>query len=446
MLRQEREGIAEDATADRERSADLTWPIGISRRVFARDAACLAFFLGAIGLDYPVVGGIEFYVWSIADFVALVAFALWPASFLAFARRNVLLLIWPLLAITSTLWSVAPDFTIYRGTQLLMTVLVGVLVAMHMSLFRVIQIFFVASTISAVLSLIFVFVSPSTTVWLSGEWQGLFRHKNMLGNGMAFLIFTGVCLFLQGWRPKFTAAATALGAGMLLMSRSGAGTVAAIVAVSPIVAIFVYRQGYTVFVFSIGVLLSGLAAGLLYVDATGVDVVHAVLDSLGKDSTLTGRTVLWEFGMQAFEDRPWLGFGYQAWWVANETAANMLRLVVGQQLFTFHSTYLEAAVAFGIWGPIALAAAVLFVLAVSVREFLTDPQYIKAWPLLYIVLLLVQATAEQVLMNNHGLAEVLLVVIGSAGMRRIARGDDRATHSDEVGYPPLSQAGGAAWR
>jgi hypothetical protein len=97
-----------------------------------------------------------------------------------------------------------------------------------------------------------------------------------------------------------------------------------------------------------------------------------------------------------------------------------------QDLFIFHNVFMETAVAFGIWGPIALAAVILFALATAIRAFVTDPQYINAWPPLFIVLILFQGTAEQALFNNHGLYEVVLVAICSEAVRwkvQVFRGD-----------------------
>ena len=269
------ERIAGGSAASVGRSADLSWPKGIGHRELARDLAWLTFFVGALGLNPPFeMVRPETVVWFPADFAVLIGFWLWPGPFLALIRRNALLLSWPLLAIASTIWSVMPGISLYHGLQLLMTVLVGVLLSLHVKLFRVIQLFFVASTIGAVLCLMFVFVSPGTAIAPGGEWTGLFRHKNLLGMAMAIQIITGACLFLQGWRPGFTAAATALGAGMLVMSRSGAALVALAVAVMLLLPVFLYRRGHTVFVFSAGLLLSALAAGLLYIDAAGIDIAE----------------------------------------------------------------------------------------------------------------------------------------------------------------------------
>src|SRR6185295_9556706 len=267
------------------------------------DMAWLLFFVGAIGLQPPIPVALELLVWFPADLMVLIALWLLSGPFLALARRNLLLLTWPLLAILSTFWSIVPSISLYHGLQLLMTVLVGVMLCLHANLFRVIQLYYVALTIGSVLSLLYVGIQHATAVWPTGEWQGLFRHKNMLGNAMALQVVTGVCLFPQGWRREFTGPATAFGAFMLAMSRSGAGTVAAVIALTPLLPMFLYRRGHTVFFFSMGVLVAAVAASLLYVDAAHIDVVQSVLDGLGKDATLTGRTMLWEFGMQAFEER-----------------------------------------------------------------------------------------------------------------------------------------------
>lgn len=446
MLRQGYERVFGEATANRGPPRDLIWPSGLSPRERTLDLAWLVFFTGAIGLQPPIPVGTEMLVWFPADLMVLIVLWLLPGPFLALTRRNLPMLTWPLLAILSTFWSIVPGISLYHGLQLLMTVLVGVMLCLHANLFRVIQIYYVALTVGAVLSLLFVFVQPGTAIWPTGEWQGLFRHKNMLGNAMALQVVTGVCLFLQGWRREFTGPATAFGAFMLAMSRSGVGIVAAAIALTPLLPMFLYRRGHTVFIFSMGVLLAAVAASLLYVDAAQIDVVQSVLDGLGKDATLTGRTMLWDFGIQAFEERPWQGFGYHAWWASDETAANMLRLVMKQDLFIFHNMFMETAVAFGVWGPIALGGVILFVLVIAVRAFVTDPQYIRAWPPLFIVLLLFQGTGEQALFNNHGLPEIVLVAICSEGMRRQAKIGDAGARSGMAGSHVMSSAPGTVLR
>jgi O-antigen ligase len=410
------------ATAGNQRSTDLSWPQGASQRELAIDALWLVFFLGALGLvppfEMPV--RLETLVWFPADLVAVATVWLRPGPFLLLARRNMLLLTWPMLAILSTLWSIEPSGTLYTGLQLLMTMLVGILLSYHASFMRVLQIYFVALMIAAVLSLVVVAMAPAYGVWAGEAWNGLFRHKNVLGHNMVVAAVTGMCLYLQGWRPKLTAAAVAFAAFMALMSRSGSALVAGAAALTPFLMVFPYRRGYTVFFFTVGLLIAAAAAGMLYVDANDINLGEAALESLGKDSTLTGRTVLWDFGMEAFEERPWSGFGYHAWWAGAGPSVEALREAVHQELGAFHNNWLEVAVAFGVWGPIVMGAAVLFLVIVSLRRFIVSPQFINAWPLVYIPLILILSGAENPMFNNHGLVEVMLVAIGSAGWRREA--------------------------
>ena len=44
-----------------------------------------------------------------------------------------------------------------------------------------------------------------------------------------------------------------------------------------------------------------------------------LLEALGRDPTLTGRTKLWDWAIAANEDRQWLGSGYRAFWIDQNT-------------------------------------------------------------------------------------------------------------------------------
>ncbi|MFZ8379515.1 hypothetical protein ACO1LW_13610, partial [Staphylococcus aureus] len=46
-----------------------------------------------------------------------------------------------------------------------------------------------------------------------------------------------------------------------------------------------------------------------------------VLDFLGRDVTLTGRTILWNWGIEVWAQRPILGWGYGAYFATPEAAA-----------------------------------------------------------------------------------------------------------------------------
>jgi O-antigen ligase len=374
--------------------------------------------VGGSGITLPIGIALEAIVWFPADLFALTVLWVHRDQLFPLALRNALLLTWPLLAMTSTIWSINPGLSFYHGVQLLMTVAVGMMLTLHADLLRILQFSFVAMLVVGFICLLLVYMTPADAAWPTGEWVGAYRHKNTLGNAMAAQIITGVCLLLQGWRPLLTGSGIAFAAWLMLMSRSSAAIVTLVTTLSLLVFVFVYRRGYIALLFAVGLVIFIAGAGLLISDLMQANLYDSILEHLGKDSSLTGRTVLWDFGIDAFSERPWLGFGYKGWWTGEGTEAPILRMVAQQELSMFHNNFIEVAVAFGVWGPIALVSVIVFAFWISVRMFLIDPQYIRAWPLLYLVFVLIQCMVENPLFNNHGLNEAILIAVCSVGIPR----------------------------
>jgi exopolysaccharide production protein ExoQ len=120
--------------------------------------------------------------------------------------------------------------------------------------------------------------------------------------------------------------------------------------------------------------------GLLVVASLQFGLLDAVLGVFGKDSTLTGRTYLWQQGIEAAKASPILGVGYQGFWVVGFYDAERLWddfFITTRSGFHFHNTYIETVVENGFVG-LALLVMVLYgsllghLRAVLVRN--RDPQ------------------------------------------------------------------------
>ena len=226
----------------------------------ATDALWVAFIFVACYATTPVKDlALERYVWLAAD-ITVFAFLLYQTSkFTRILSDNLVVLSWPILACMSALWSVAPAISLYHGVQLLLTVLVGCYLCIYASLERILQLLFVALLLTAVLSALYVIGNPSAAIGAGGEWQGLFPHKNVLGHMMALLILTGVCLFLQGWRPLLSGSGILIATAMILLSRSGVGLVAIVIVLAPLPLAILFRTGWIAFSIAIGLLLIALS-------------------------------------------------------------------------------------------------------------------------------------------------------------------------------------------
>jgi len=100
----------------------------------------------------------------------------------------------------------------------------------------------------------------------------------------------------------------------------------------------------------LGAIVAG-AAGLVLVVEPGL-----VFELLGRDATLTGRTDIWTVLFDAIGERPWLGYGYAAFWGAESQPAYMVRLATEWIVPTAHNGWIETALSIGLIGLAGLAA------------------------------------------------------------------------------------------
>ena len=394
-----------------------SWPFGVGLGELFRDALWIVFFIGASSAPHPLdITNVERYFWFPADLAVAVVAVAHKNELFELARKHAIFLTWPALACLSVIWSFTPSTSLYHGIQLLMTILVGLVLCQYASLERIMQQLFGALLICAVLSLLYAVAKGQT----GGEWMGVFPHKNVLGHMMCILIITGVCLFLMGWRPLVTGCGVILAFGLLYLSRSGTSLIALSIAFSVLPVAVALRLGPFALSIMIGLTLIVGAAFWLAIEVSDVDLVSAVLGLLGKDETLTGRTLLWDFGIDAFYSRPWLGFGYKGYWDSPDTPALLLRTVIGQDLWFFHNNILDVAVAFGVIGPVLLAAGLVAAFVTAIKRVVSDRGYAALWALLYVVFVTVLCTAENPLFQNHSLHQLLLIVAvaGTAQRRR----------------------------
>src|SRR5579862_6122279 len=155
-----------------------------------------------------------------------------------------------------------------------------------------------------------------------GAWVGAFSQKNSLARAM---VLSAMVFFFA--RPPFGRWVRWVGiAGavcLLALSKSATGIVvlALIVAMIPL-----YRLVRTKITFALPVItLAGVAAigsGFLY-----YTVLPSMLGVLQRDTTLTGRTEIWHAILLSIAKRPWLGYGFNAFWNAQGEFTSIVQQV-----------------------------------------------------------------------------------------------------------------------
>lgn len=331
-----------------------------------------------LALSYLAVSALIMAYSSLFSVLPILVFlGLWFAHFY-YGRQFVFrpslgmlaMLIVPVWACYSALWSAHPFQSIYTGLEYLALILCSIVICRIVRFEHFIQ--GIALGVMLVLVLALVFDSNGLSSLSGGRpLIGLFGSKNQVGL-MAEIgaLLSVVMLFLKiplGRKLILSAAVLALSAVCLYLSASATSILSLVVTLALLVGMFCVGRVPPLFR---GLSFGALASVVLSVGAViymlELEVFAAVLEGFGKSSTLTGRTELWEGGIKAALEKPFLGHGYNAFWVPGNPVAEQYWskfLIPDKTGFNFHSLFLEFFVSMGVVGLallIGLFAILLF--------------------------------------------------------------------------------------
>ncbi len=376
-------------------------------RFLAIDALWIAFIFGTAGAAYRFgVPDVERFFWLSIDLIVVVTLVLRP-ELIRLALQHWIILSWAGLACLSAIWSLNPSISLYHGLQLLMTILAGFLLALYADRSRILKLLFVALLLAALVSLAENVLRPGQAIGWRGAWEGAFSHKNTLGEMMTLLAVTSLCLFLSGWQRVLAAFGFVLAIGLLIQSHSGTATLSLLAVLAPLPLLLSIRQGSGALSAALGLFFTVMAVVLMLLVVTEFDPLAFALTGLGKDTTLSGRTLLWDFGLDAFLKRPVLGAGFKGFWEGDQATVQNLRFVIQSNLWFFHNNYIEVAVAFGIFGPLLLVAGIWMTTSKLLKTLLVDTDYTALWPPLFMFLIIIVCFTENPLFYNHSFYQFL---------------------------------------
>ncbi len=356
------------------------------------------------------INGVERAFWVAADLMTAVALLQGRGRIGNLALSNPSLLAWPILAMLSSIWSLTPGPSFYQGLQLLMTLLVGYWsysLLGYRALLLALVLGLGLGECASILGLIL--HSGSAISPEDGTWIGVYPHKNVLGSMMVLQIITCSVLIIDGRNRRLAIGLIAPAFVLLLGSRSGTSLLSLSLSLPILPLSLCYRRSTEAFGICIGLVIIGGAA-LAGVMTNGGNLLGAVLGQLGKDDTLTGRTVLWQFGFDQIHATPVIGIGYKAYWESSATSAAYLRYVVGQDLWFFHNNFVDVGVAFGCIGLFVFCWGLFTAVVRSFAIMARDTELLLLWRPMFVVYVIVEATAECPLFQNHSLHQLLLAV------------------------------------
>ncbi|PZM10591.1 O-antigen ligase family protein [Rhizobium tubonense] len=340
-------------------------------------------------------------------------------------RKYLWLFAFGIVACLSTFWSAVPSVTARAAIQY-MTHIVCALIAMRVLDIRTITLGAVAG-VGLVLLYSMAFGRYEYDI-LDGTFSfvGAFDSKNQLGLYASLgIYFSFAAVFVLGERRIWVVGAGIVGllsAYCLFAAQSATSviTTAAVVAliISMRVILFLSPKNRKLLFTAAAVFFTVFAVAGVYLGATDL-----VLGAFGKDSTLTGRTYLWQQGIAAAVLHPIFGIGYQAYWVQGFSEPERLWeefFITARGGFHFHNTFIETTVETGLVGVILLCMVLLVSLFGHLKRLLGDLRNNESYVLFGVaVLLLIRAFVEIDILNPYQVGSFLLYFI--AGKLTIAQ-------------------------
>jgi O-antigen ligase len=331
-------------------------------------------------------------------------------KFLSFGQRNFAMIVFLAVPLLSVVWSIAPDVTARRAIALAGTSLFGMYLAFALPVERVIRILAVVYSITAIVSLIVIIILPTYGTHqfgnYAGLWRGLYAQKNEFGATMAM---AAIVIFLC---PKHTSKERLLGRIMvvlcvllMVMSESRAAWVSfASVCLVGLAIKSVSGQGATT---SVKVGLT-IAASVVVIVLLIKNLVP-LLEMIGKDPTLSGRTDIWVLALDRAAERPILGYGYRAYWI--DENKDRLQLIEGwfDYINHGHNTYLDLYVELGYLGCLGFLIVMLAFFIKITRRIKYSNDYINLWAVSSMFFILIRGTAESTILQHADINWVLFV-------------------------------------
>jgi exopolysaccharide production protein ExoQ len=137
-----------------------------------------------------------------------------------------------------------------------------------------------------------------------------------------------------------------------------------------------------------------------------------------KDTTLTGRTYLWERAYDLIRETPWIGRGFRSFWLQGNPDAEGLWQYAGitsRDGFNFHNTAVEILVHIGWVGLIVYGTVIVLALGFLVARFVTRPNLFICFWLSIFIYELVRMPIESIGFTEFYFSTVLLfMAMGSA--------------------------------
>ncbi|MFN6468565.1 MAG: O-antigen ligase family protein [Nostoc sp. SerVER01] len=323
-------------------------------------------------------------------------------------------LLWVLIGVcaVSSFWSLDSDTTIRRVFGLIGTTLFGVYLASRYTLKEQLKLCACMLGISAIACFLIVFLIPQYGIGgdeQASAWRGIYAQKNILGRRF---VVSGAIFFFLAMTTRQNRWVSWLGyiaSAILVLFSSSTTSLGNLVIVTAAFPIYhrILRFRYIALIPTLTFL--GTISIAFY--AWFVTYADQILGSVGKDTTLTGRSEIWPAVLEMIVKKPLLGYGYGAFWYGSDTsAATYVQESIGWPAPSAHNGFLDLWLALGLLGVLVFLAGFLSSFFKAIYFIRLNKMFENnVWLLIYLTVLTFSNLTETTLIEQNSIEWTLYV-------------------------------------
>lgn len=252
----------------------------------------------------------------------------------------------------------------------------------------------IAAIASLIVSLLLPAVGTGIARGVVEVWSGVFRQKNGLGRYMTIGAVVFFLLWLERKRRWWAILLFMLATGLILLASSATAFVTLLTTVA---LIFFYRlmleRGIARRLFPIAVMSLLVSLFIVVIVSENSRMLELLLVTLGRDperNSFFVRQALWQYVGDFIRDRPILGYGFDAFWQADESRIiYVYNNTRGWETNHAHNGFLELWLQLGLVGLVAMIVHILTNFRRAIEAAQTMQPGTTLWILSYLTILLI---------------------------------------------------------
>jgi exopolysaccharide production protein ExoQ len=334
----------------------------------------------------------------------------WKKVIPVIAKGGIFWMLFGLIA-ASFFWSYSPELTKTRIVAFSGTMLFSLYLASRYTLKEQLHLLGWMFGIAVVGSIIFGILLPKYGQmggFHAGAWRGIYNHKNGLGKNMVISAVMFCLLALSAQKRRWILwSFVGASAMLIILSHSTSSILNLLISLTIIAILPIFGWNY---LFVVPILIAISAIGTILYLLLTMNAEQAV-SALGKDLTLTGRTNFWPLVFDKILERPWLGYGFGAFWQGLDGPSAYVWNASAFKAPNSHNGYLDLCTELGFVGFSIYATAFM----TSFQQALTNIRRIGTpdtfWPISIFVAVVLSNLTESALVVQNNFLWVMQVSI-----------------------------------